>query len=186
MGTIREQVKELRAYASLYKEPPHGKEVCGTAGLLRKAADTIEFLSAKLQKEEIGKSVLIIDTPESCVECPLKSQMYDNQYICQGNHRRMTIPGSKNKAEWCPLKKLMAHYAKEWIPCSEKLPEAGKFYIVTYRFEDETFLKCHELYYGTADGKTEPGWYLDDDGGELYKPFEVTAWQPLPEPYSPQ
>lgn len=70
-----------------------------------------------------------------------------------------------------------------WIPCSKKLPEAGKFYIVTYRFEDETFLKCHELYYGTADGKTEPGWYLDDEGQELYKPFEVTAWQPLPEPF---
>lgn len=73
-----------------------------------------------------------------------------------------------------------------WIPCIKKLPEAGEFYIATYRFEDETFLKCHELYYGTADGKTEPGWYLDDDGQELYKPFEVTAWQPLPEPYSPQ
>jgi len=70
-----------------------------------------------------------------------------------------------------------------WIPCSKKLPEAGKFYIVTYRFEDETFLKCHELYYGIADGETEPGWYLDDFCEELYKPFKAIAWQMLPEPF---
>ena len=73
-----------------------------------------------------------------------------------------------------------------WIPCSKKLPEAEKFYIVTYRFGDETFLKCHELYYGTADGRTEPGWYLGDDYEELYKPFIVIAWQLLPEPYTGQ
>ena len=91
-----------------------------------------------------------------------------------------------NTIEELSAKLKAAHDGGRWTLCSEKLPEAGKFYIVTYRFEDETFLKCHELYYGTADGKTEPGWYLDDDGGELYKPFEVTAWQPLPEPYSPQ
>ena len=54
----------------------------------------------------MGKSLLLIDTPESCVKCPLKSQMYDNQYICSGNHRRMAIPGIKNKPDWCPLRDL--------------------------------------------------------------------------------
>ena len=33
--------------------------------------------------------------------------------------------------------------ASGWIPYSEKLPEAGEFYIVTYMFEDEPFCKCH-------------------------------------------
>lgn len=74
----------------------------------------------------------------------------------------------------------------EWIPCGEKLPPKEGFYMATYRFEDETWLKCHELYYGAADGRTEPSWYLDDTYEELCKPFTVTAWQPMPEPYSPQ
>lgn len=124
MGTIDEQVKELKSRAFAY-----GIMGDSTGKLMSDAADTIKSLYTKLKA---------------------------------------------------------AHDGGGWTLCSEKLPEAGEFYIVTYRFEDETFLKCHELYYGTADGETEPGWYLDDDGQELYKPFEVTAWQPLPEPYSPQ
>lgn len=54
----------------------------------------------------MSKSILVIDTPKSCVECPLKSQLYDIQYICTGNHRRMVIPSSKNKPDWCPLKNV--------------------------------------------------------------------------------
>lgn len=54
----------------------------------------------------MGKAMLIIDMPERCSECPLKSQLYDIQYICCGNHRRMTIPGNKPKPDWCPLKEI--------------------------------------------------------------------------------
>lgn len=54
----------------------------------------------------MSKSILVIDTPDSCTECPLKSQLYDIQYICSGNHRRITIPASKNKPDWCPLQDI--------------------------------------------------------------------------------
>ncbi len=70
-----------------------------------------------------------------------------------------------------------------WIPCSERLPEEERFYIVTYKFDDEENYKCHELYYGVADGENDAGWYIDDDCERLYKPFTVIAWQPLPEAY---
>ncbi len=71
----------------------------------------------------------------------------------------------------------------EWIPCSEQLPEEESFYIVTYRFDNDEELKCHELYYGVADGEIEAGWHIDDDCERLYKPFTVIAWQSLPEAY---
>lgn len=58
----------------------------------------------------MSKSILVIDTPNSCTECPLKSQLYDIQYICSGNHRRMTIPASKNKPYWCPLQEISQKY----------------------------------------------------------------------------
>lgn len=58
----------------------------------------------------MSKSILVIDTPESCIECPLKSQLYDIQYICSGNHRRMTIPASRNKPDWCPLQEIPQKY----------------------------------------------------------------------------
>lgn len=70
-----------------------------------------------------------------------------------------------------------------WVPCSERLPEEERFYIVTYKFDDEEIYKCHELYYGVADGEINAGWYIDDDCERLYKPFTVIAWQPLPEKY---
>lgn len=70
-----------------------------------------------------------------------------------------------------------------WIPCSERLPEEERFYIVTYKFDDEKNYKCHELYYGVADGENDASWYIDDDCERLYKPFTVIAWQPLPEAY---
>lgn len=67
----------------------------------------------------------------------------------------------------------------EWIPCSERLPEEGGFYLVTFKT------------YGNGRGviekfyrKTENLW--TDDGvhrGFFLNPDEVTAWMPLPEPY---
>ena len=82
----------------------------------------------------MGKSILVIDMPECCAKCPLKSQMYDNQYICQGNHRRMVIPGNKNKPDWCPLRDLPEKedcknyldndaevYCNGWNSCIDKI-----------------------------------------------------------------
>ena len=64
-----------------------------------------------------------------------------------------------------------------WIPCSERLPKAGKRYLVSAIWKDEDFEK-HSVYdavYGT-DGI----WHTYE-----YKPimYEVIAWIPLPQPY---
>lgn len=50
MSMTTELVKKLRRYAKAYTESPLGREVDGTKELLRKAADTIEELSAKVEE----------------------------------------------------------------------------------------------------------------------------------------
>lgn len=37
------------------------------------------------------KSILVIDTPEDCSKCLLKSQLYDVHYICCGKVDGMKI-----------------------------------------------------------------------------------------------
>ncbi len=96
-----------------------------------------------------------------------------------------TIEALSAKVAAANMERSEAYYNGGWIPCSDRLPEKEKFYIVTYRFNDEEEIKCHELYYGVADYEDEPNWYLDDDYKKLYKPFTVIAWQPLPEQYKP-
>ncbi len=78
--------------------------------------------------------------------------------------------------------KLYGNQRQEWIWCRDRLPEEGRFYIAAYKFDDEKYIKCHELYYGFADGEIDPGWYIDDDCERLYKPFTAIAWMPLPTP----
>lgn len=65
--SISEQVRELRIYASTYEESPFGREVEGTAGVLRKAADTIESLTAKLA--DIERSAEEEKAWRYCKEC---------------------------------------------------------------------------------------------------------------------
>lgn len=64
-----------------------------------------------------------------------------------------------------------------WIPCSERLPEAGKRYLVSTIWEDRDFEKSavYDAIYG-SDGL----WHSYN-----YEPvsYKVIAWQPLPEPY---
>lgn len=65
----------------------------------------------------------------------------------------------------------------KWIPCSERLPECGKRYLVTGICRDGEFKRrsVYDAVYG-SDGS----WHTRN-----YKPVahEVDAWQPLPEPY---
>lgn len=66
-----------------------------------------------------------------------------------------------------------------WIPCSERLPEAGRFrhYLITLLDEHSYMDDVYEAWY------TERGWWL---GEELLLDGAVIAWQPLPEPYKEQ
>ena len=61
-----------------------------------------------------------------------------------------------------------AKQEQQWIPCSERLPERRKHYIVT------DFGSVEEAYYN-CDGH-----WFSVDGNKLK---DVTAWMPLPKPY---
>ena len=65
----------------------------------------------------------------------------------------------------------------EWIPCSERLPEAGKRYLVSAIWKDKDFEKSavYDAVYG-SDGL----WHSYNYDSVSYK---VIAWQPLPQPY---
>lgn len=57
---------------------------------------------------------------------------------------------------------------QQWIPCSERLPEHGGWYIVTRRINKDNDRCVGLLWYSTAHG-----WEWDN----------AIAWMPLPEPY---
>ena len=68
----------------------------------------------------------------------------------------------------------------KWIPCSERLPAAGRRYLVIAVWKDGDFKK-HSIY--TFVFGTDGLWHSHN-----YEPVscEVIAWQPLPEPYKPE
>ena len=72
------------------------------------------------------------------------------------------------------VNQLAEEYNNGWIPCSERLPEPGKRYLVTAVWKDGDFKK-HSVYdavYG-KDGL----WHTYNYERVSY---EVIAWQPLP------
>lgn len=60
-----------------------------------------------------------------------------------------------------------SEYPNNWIPCSERLPERNNYVLVTDNGE-------------TDIGRRFDGRWLDCYGDKLK---DVTAWQPLPEPW---
>lgn len=83
--------------------------------------------------------------------------------------------------------------SEKWIPCSEKLPKAGRFYIVTV-FDGEDDYRVEPAYYAairySGQPNVQPKWWTDmADTATLIEQGtdKVVAWQPLPEkPYIPK
>lgn len=75
------------------------------------------------------------------------------------------------------VNEVAEEYNGGWIPCSERLPEAGKRYLVSAIWKDKDFEKSavYDAVYG-SDGL----WHSYN-----YEPvsYKVIAWQPLPEPF---
>lgn len=89
----------------------------------------------------MSKSVLVIDTPKSCYNCPFGTEYYDI-YIYKGNcelaehlGKIMTLLTeeyygfeSKSRPDWCPLKplpekmKVTGLYNGEYFKAGGKLP----------------------------------------------------------------
>ncbi len=54
----------------------------------------------------MSKSILIIDTPESCSKCPLFSGIYTDMN-CRANGRTIDYPfPDKRISDWCPLREI--------------------------------------------------------------------------------
>lgn len=71
----------------------------------------------------MSKSILMIDTPENCTECPLELEvgvtpggLVLNANICRGCGRR-NMESSK-KPDWCPLREVPA---KLEIHCTDTM-----------------------------------------------------------------
>lgn len=88
-----------------------------------------------------GKSVLVIDTPENCAECPLRYWGIAGwSCICT---RRLLEGPIAEREEWCPLRPL-----PEW----KDVPE----YLETNRdWEAWGFDQCLTEILGDAEGETE-------------------------------
>ena len=91
--------------------------------------------------------------------------------------------GIRNSA-YHKVKNIVQEVAEEynggWIPCSERLPEEAFGCLVTViDCESVTQTDFENIlpYFVGYDGES----WNDSDGEEI--PFEVIAWQPLPEPY---
>lgn len=58
----------------------------------------------------MSKSILVINTPESCSKCPLFFGAYTDM-VCKANNRTINYPYPDNKIqEWCPLHDMPKKY----------------------------------------------------------------------------
>lgn len=81
------------------------------------------------------------------------------------------------------VKEVAEEYHNGWIACSEMMPEEAFGCLVTVMDCDTVTNTDFENilpYFVGYDGES----WNDADGEEI--PFEVIAWQPLPEPYQPK
>ena len=81
------------------------------------------------------------------------------------------------------VKQTAAEYNNGWIPCSERLPDEAFGCLVTVMDCNPSTQADFENilpYFVGYDGET----WNDADGEEI--PFEVIAWQKLPQPYQPK
>lgn len=68
-----------------------------------------------------------------------------------------------------------------WIPVTGRLPEKGKWVLLTYMWNDELIpltgygYRIDAEHFFTISG--------EENESELLKDFTVTAWMPLPDPY---
>ena len=106
-----------------------------------------------------------------CLQNGLECEHFSDCLKCAEEHEQL--------AEWLEeLKALREHTT--WIPCSERLPEEAFGCLVTVMdCEPSTQTDFENIlpYFVGYDGET----WNDADGNVI--PFEVIAWQPLPEPY---
>ena len=138
-------------------------------------------MTQKMLKEEYNKAIddLLEDANEMAIEVDVDTYTM----------KAIGIGLLENIAE--QLKAGGGEYKGGWIPCSERLPEDGGYYLVTYHeWSDGNFLPKYDdtyvrrMHYQKSERFT--GWNYPrcvDDRAENDTNKEVIAWQPLPEVY---
>ena len=106
-----------------------------------------------------------------CLQNGLECEHFSDCLKCAEEHEQL--------AEWLEELKQLREQTT-WISCSERLPEEAFGCLVTVMdCEPSTQTDFENIlpYFVGYDGET----WNDADGNVI--PFEVIAWQPLPEPY---
>lgn len=59
----------------------------------------------------MSRSILVIDTPANCNECPLSldTEKY-NANLCRGFEKHTVNMKSSEKPDWCPLKEVPENF----------------------------------------------------------------------------
>ena len=63
----------------------------------------------------MNKSILVLDTPNSCRDCSLRIDSYGQYEICAAHREEYNYPivnehyESRTKPDWCPLKPLPSY-----------------------------------------------------------------------------
>lgn len=70
----------------------------------------------------------------------------------------------------------------KWTPCSERLPNIGDLVIISgkMKYKDD---KDYEYFVDVAVYEPSQEFSTFNDWNEGQDEYEITAWQPLPEPY---
>ena len=110
-----------------------------------------------------------------------KKQYFQKFYETDGKTEEDECINKATQLAFDDAKNIVQEVAEEykggWIPCSERLPEVGKRYLVSAIWKDKDFEKSavYDAVYG-SDGL----WHSYN-----YEPvsYKVIAWQPLPEPF---
>lgn len=111
------------------------------------------------------------------------------------NEAARTIEVLSAKLSAANLERSSQYYNNGWIPCSERLPDMHDAGILKKLGIKEQSNKCIITVAHETESVVDNDAWLND--GKWYsdylrfleagkKPFEVTAWMPLPEPYVPK
>lgn len=169
---ISEQVKELRNIADYWKDDYEPRAA------MRKAADTIEALSAKLKvanKGQIGNNILK-EIREKAQELSNQHWGDDERHLIGKGIQCMCIQ-SENIIN-TNMERLTKDCSDKWIYCGDgnNLPKEREWYMTTCVVNNGDPFST-ELYFNGKNFDTE------EIENEYYALCTILAWQPLPNPY---
>ena len=140
--------------------------------------------------EKIIEKLEEIQIENTCSDCPHKEKCDEVQENI--SDETTDLCGATIKALAIEIiNQTAAEYNNGWIPCSERLPEEGGYYLVTYhgwsngdylpKFDDTYVRRLHYQKSERFTGWNHPRYC--DDKAENDTNREVIAWQKLPRPY---